>query len=344
MAELLKTDIEHVLTHVAAVWPRLADQTILLTGGTGFFGKWLLESWVAARRVHAGRGQLWLVTRNPSLLLKNLPHLARTEGLHFVIGDVRDFVIPSGLNLDFVLHAATPAFATQEPGFPLEILDTAVCGTRHVLDIALQHGRPKVLFVSSGAVYGRYFDTSQKILETYNGSPDPLNVTSTYGEGKRQAEHLCKLYEQAHSLLFTVARCFAFIGPHLALDGPFAIGNFIRDARGGGPICVRDGSSWRSYLYAADLTIWLWNLLVCGQPGMAYNVGSDDALQIGQLAEQVADFYGCAIEFQNPAGGHKGSYYVPSVDRARVDLGLRVRVDFHDALRRTENFLAQPHG
>jgi len=118
----------------------------------------------------------------------------------------------------------------------------------------------------------------------------------------------------------------------------FAIGNFVRDALAGGPIRIAgDGTPRRSYLYPADLAIWLWTILLKGQPARPYNVGSDQDISIGQLAHCVADngAPGAAVEIaQSPKPGVPPARYVPCVDRARKELGLEVRIPLDEAIRR----------
>jgi dTDP-glucose 4,6-dehydratase len=139
-----------------------------------------------------------------------------------------------------------------------------------------------------------------------------------------------------------IARGFAFVGPHLPLDTHFAVGNFLRDGRAGGPIVVKgDGTAMRSYLYASELAIWLWTMLASGRPGRAYNVGSEEAVSIAELARLVARLFG--VEARIDGGPRDPSLpperYVPSVKRAREELALVQRIDLATGLRRTADWL-----
>jgi dTDP-glucose 4,6-dehydratase len=200
-----------------------------------------------------------------------------------------------------------------------------------------------LLLTSSGAVYGRQPPDLAHIPEDHPGGPDPTDPRSAYGEGKRLAELLCTLFTPGGPAC-KIARCFAFVGPLLPLDRNFAAGNFIRDALAGGPIRVAgDGTPYRSYLFAADLAAWLWTILVRGAPARPYNVGSDAALDIAAVAAAVAGQFRpppAVAVATPPAPGLPAERYVPSVERARRELGLDVWVPLGEALRRTVRFAA----
>jgi nucleoside-diphosphate-sugar epimerase len=282
-----------------------------------------------------------VLTRNPAAFAAKAPHLAKRPDLEFVTGDVRNFPFPEG-TFSHVIHAGTTSSALVEPG---EMFATIVDGTRRVLEFAATHGTRKLLFVSSGAVYGRQPSELTHVPEDYPGAPDPLDPASAYGEGKRAAELLCALASRKLGLETRIARCFAFVGPHLPLDAHFAIGNFIRDALRGGPIQVKgDGSPFRSYLYGADLAVWLWMILFCGHPARAYNVGSEAGMTIAEVAQAVRDSFTPPPSIQiaqapNPA--QPVSRYVPGTHKARTELGLRETMDLSEAIRRTVSWHRQ---
>jgi dTDP-glucose 4,6-dehydratase len=319
------------------MWEQLRGRRVFLTGGTGFLGCWLLESFLYANRAFSLGASVVVLTRSPERFREREPHLANDPAVQLLHGDVRSFTFPDG-DLQFVIHAAadTSARAAEQPALLFEsILD----GSRRVLDLAAAHGTRRILFVSSGAVYGEQSPEITHIPETYLGGPDWLKPRAAYGEGKRAAESMTMLHARQSGIESTIARCFAFVGPHLPLDQHFAIGNFIRDALRGSPIRIHgDGTPMRSYLYASDLAAWLWTLLFTAPSGEAYNVGSDEAVSIAELARTVVEVLGVnsGIEVEQKAvPGAPVAQYVPSIAKAREQLGLRVHVSLRDAIRYT---------
>jgi len=336
----LATDLDHVLAHTTGLWEELRGQRIFITGGTGFFGCWLLESFAWANDKLDLNASALVLTRNVESFRKKAPHLASHPAIQFHPGDVRSFEFPEG-QFSHVIHAATEASAKLIEGNPLLMFDTIVEGTRRTLEFARHSGAKKILLASSGAVYGRQPSELTHLPEEYSGGPEQTDPHWAYGEGKRAAEMLCALYARQHGLEPKIARCFAFVGPYLPLDIHFAIGNFIRDGLKGGPIQVNgDGTPFRSYLYAADLAVWLWTILFHGQPGHPYNVGSEDGRPIGAMANAVAKIAsGLPVTIgQRPQQSNSVSRYVPQTRRAAAELGLQTWISLEDGLTRTWNY------
>ena len=312
---------------------------ILLTGGTGFFGKALLRHLVEWEHWGHDVPRVTLLSRRPDQFANQYPALVQRPWLRMHRGDMSETsTLPCDKTFTHVLHAA--ADSTLGPQLtPLQRYDQIVRGTRNMLDVAVTCGAKRFLLASSGAVYGVQPPQFDQIPVDWHGAPDPLNPANAYGIGKRAAEHLCTLYGQAYGLETIIARCFAFVGPDLPLDVHFAIGNFIRDALWRDRITVAgNGTPLRSYLAQQDLAHWLLKLLNHGQSGQAYNVGSDQAICIADLAFLVRDIVAPGKQVQILGGGEDSgerSVYIPSIQKAKDDLGLSVRISLEDAIRTT---------
>lgn len=333
-------DLDHVLDHAGDALRELAGERVFVTGGTGFFGRWLVESFLWANARLKLDAKLVVLSRDPSALLARAPHLAGAGALELLRGDAASFSLPSGAFFA-VIHAATEP---QLPSLsPSELFCRNVEATRRALALALAARASRFLFTSSGAVYGTQPPGLSHVAEDYLGAPDPTDPRTTYGQSKRASEHLCTLAHAEHGLHATLARCFAFVGPYLPLDAGFAVGNFLRDALAGGPIVIAgDGSPYRSYLYAADLAVWLWTILLRGSGGRVYNVGSEDAVSIEELAHLVQRAVAppCAIRVLGQRDpGLAPARYVPSTARAASELGLRAPIGLASALDRTTQWL-----
>ena len=346
---IIAEDIRGVLSRTQSLWPDLKGASVFITGATGFFGIWLLETLLAANREFSLGCRVIALSRNAASFAAKAPHLAHDAAVIWLAGDVRDFVIPSG-SVTHIIHAATESTSNLNASDPQAMFDVGVEGTRRVLALAREKQVARMLFTSSGAVYGRQPPELSHIPEDFTGGPDPLDRRSAYAEGKRAAEFLCGLAasDPVAPVPVSIARCFAFVGPHLPLDVHFAIGNFIRDALAGGPIRIGgDGTPFRSYLYAADLAEWLVTMHLRGQPGRAYNVGSEEAVSIRQLADRVAAVTATLYAERTPAkvtvakqplSGFPAERYVPDCGRARAELALIPAASLDAAIHRTMQF------
>lgn len=316
----------------------LHGKTVLLTGATGFFGRWLLA---CCDHLHAQGVDLRVValSRDPAHFLAQEPHYRSAAWLRWHQGDVQSPIVLEAGPVDYILHAATDTSADAHK-YKLTIFNTVLDGGRHVLDLAAQRGCSRLLFTGSGAQYGPQRLDVEKQPDDAAQACDSTQAGSAYGESKRALETLASLYAEQHGFECVFTRCFAFGGPGLPLDGHFAIGNFIRDALCRPEITVRSHTPvWRSYLYGADLAVWLLSLLVDAPAGAAYNVGSDQSILITELAERARDLLapGKPIVIADTANAGVGSRYVPDITRARGQ-GLDVWTGLDDTILNTANW------
>jgi len=310
---------------------------ILLTGGTGFFGKALLRQHLTSS--NSTDVEIAVLSRNPCQFLAAHPEFSGHQSINFLKGDIqqRDS-LPWEQNFSHVLHAATDSTISSTLT-PLQRYDQIVDGTRNILDLAVATGARRFLLTSTGAIYGPQPADLHAIPEDWPGSPALAKPTTAYGQAKRAAEHLCALYAEQHGLEIVVARCFAFVGPDLPLFVHFAIGNLIRDALTADLITVSgDGTPLRTYLDQSDLAHWLFSLLEQGRSGEVYNVGSDEVISIAGLAHLVRDILApgrpVAILGQADPSASRNRY-VPDIVKARQELGLNVTIPLAEAIRRT---------
>lgn len=333
---IYNADLDHALQHARDDLLTLKGARIFITGGTGFIGRWLVESLCHANSVLHLDARITVLSRQPDAFFLAFPHLAYDPAVSLHQGDVRTFEFPNG-EFSHVIHGATDVAETIPY---LDVFDVCVNGTRRVLEFCRQRKIREVLLLSSGAVYGpipHHFDT---VPEEYRGMPLVDAINSAYGLGKIGTEWLGKAYSADGEMSCKYARIFAQIGPYLPLDRQFAAGNFVLSALRNEVIIIKgDGTPRRSYMYAADLVIWLWRILIKGDSCRAYNVGSNHSISIRQLATVIAVAAGRSdadIEIQGKIN-NAATYerYVPDTSRAQYELGLKTYIDLEEAVRRT---------
>lgn len=313
------------------LWPLLAGTRLFITGATGFYGKWLLEAIIAANDALGTRIRATLLSRNPARFKAEVPHLGLRPEFEWIVGEPTEFEFPTG-GFDYLIDFATPSAAEVGAG-GTAIVERCLQGSANLIRFAKATGVRRVLYASSGAVYGSQPADVEQLTEDY--AADPATV-SPYGRLKLRSEAL--LLESGLDCVIT--RGFAFIGPYLPLTDKFAAGSFLRDATMGNPVHVRGGAcKVRSYLYAADLAIWLLTLLANGDDGLVINVGSDQPLTLIALANAIAKRYAgtTVIESEVTAPDR----YVPSIEKARAEYHLHPLLPIEISIDRTCAWLPQ---
>jgi len=346
-AEFLKSEFESIRSSLTDVLPQVRGKTLLLTGATGFFGKWLVGFFSHLIARGDCDVKILAVSRNSRSFLTNFPFV--TPGsIQWIDADLSkrgdlERALPAGARFDFILHAATPGTLGIYENHPVEAFHTMNVGMETVLELARTQ-RARVLFTSSGAVYGKQPSEISHLREDFTGGPVCTDYRSVYGEAKRMNETLCAAYGKEFGVETVIARCFAFVGPFLPLDEHFAVGNFIGDCLAQRPITILgDGTPHRSYLYSSDLVVGLLKLLVQGRAGHAYNLGSDESVSIETLALRCVEINQrelngntkLDVDVKSKKTGAPPARYVPSIEKMKAEMGFAPTVSLSEGISRT---------
>ena len=315
----------------------LKNQRILITGGTGLFGYWILDFFLNINSYFNLESNVTLLTRrNPSEILKNIP-LEFHKYISFIQGDIRNFEFPEQ-EFDFLIHGSGLPKSSIYEIEPFAMNDVIVNGTTHILKLIKKSKIKKLLFISSGAAYGDQPFNTDYLSEDLNIAPSTIQSSSLYGEAKRISEILCIIAGKENQVEVKIARCFTFTGSNIPLDQHFAVGNFINDVLNNRDILITgDSRTIRSYMYSTDLSHWLWTILLEGKNNEIYNVGSDEPISILELAnlvKKVTNHKGKIIENKN---FHNKTFnkYLPSIEKAKSDLSLKINVNIEEAIEKT---------
>jgi nucleoside-diphosphate-sugar epimerase len=309
--------------------------TLLVIGGSGFFGKSILDMFQRGELGRWNVDKVIAMSRSAKRLDTEAPELVRgnVELLELDISTTND--LPEA---DYVIHAAASTDARNYLNSGDKERENIQAGTLNYCNLArIVHKNSKILYVSSGAVYGIQPADIGFIDETYqfNDHMDIPEGKRDYAVAKRDAEALIKELG-ADKMNVSIARCFAFVGKYLPRDQHFAIGNFIADGLAGKPIKVNANHMvYRSYMYADDLVVWLMEILISANTDCPiFNVGSDEALTIGGLAKKVGSYFGVDVDSEK-LSSPKIDRYVPSIGKALNMLGLKCRYGLDNALNET---------
>ena len=283
------------LLRLNTTFGELAGSRILLTGGTGFVGKWLLQTARDAQAASLNHIEVVIPTRSVSAEHVQSALQIDCPNVSFIAGNFLEDEIDFG-KVDMIIHAATPASAKLNAENPSEMLRLNIAAMESVLRLANEN--TPLLFTSSGAVYGTQPESMTHIPEGTIVPNPPKDQLNAYAQGKQSAEQMCRDAGADGRCKPIIARLFAFGGEYLPRDTHFAIGNFVQNALDRKPIVVNgDGQARRSYLYGADMATWLWSALAHGGNGEALHIGSERSISILELAQCVARVSGEVLNY-----------------------------------------------
>lgn len=334
--EMVYADLVSVLRHLDPT--PLAGSHLFLTGCTGFVGAWLLRA-LACLNDQGLAVRATVLTRDSVSFAHRNPLLATAPWLHLLTGNVTSTSFDTG-PVDFIVHGASAVRpAAMHDGYV--VMQDLVIGTQRVLEHAASVGAKRVLLLSSGAVYGPLPEGATAYSEHLNCRVSP---TDAYASGKLAMEALALAHARNRGLSAVIARMFAFAGPWL--PDHLAVAQILRMMVEEELVRLSgDGKQVRSFLYGADMAVWLLALLAHGENGLICNVGSDEAHELSslariavmQLAPKKAVEMGCA-----PADPLR-NYYVPDIGLARSRFNLAPWSSLSTALDRHFTWLATPH-
>jgi dTDP-glucose 4,6-dehydratase len=288
-------NIPNLLPRLQKGFTDLDGARILLTGGTGFVGKWILRTAKLAQENSQVKIELVVPTRQLFALHVQYALQIGCPNVSFVVGNFIEDKVDIG-RVDMIIHAATPASAKLNAENPSGMLRLNISAMESVLRLANED--TPLLFTSSGAVYGTQAESMTHIPEGTIVPNPPKDQLNAYAQGKQAAEQMCRDAGAEGRCKPIIARLFAFGGEYLPRDTHFAIGNFVQNALDRKPIVVNgDGQARRSYLYGADMATWLWSALAHGGIGEPLHIGSERSISILELARCVARVSGEVLNY-----------------------------------------------
>ncbi len=310
-----------------------AVRTLLIIGGTGFFGKSILDAYLAGALAPWQIGKIIIMARHATILPQRITYFAQPT-IEWLDADITSCdVLPAA---DIVIHAAASTDARDYLLQPAQQRENIIAGTLNYCRLAPQfHADSLIVYASSGAVYGQL---EPRIAVDENTALRPIETLpagkQSYAAAKRDAEAAVRNLAQ-HGMRVSIARCFAFMGRWLPRDQHFAIGNFMQNVLDGQSIEVKATRPvYRSYMHAQDLVTWLMTIAsVASTDCPVYNVGSDEALEMGEIAARVAHA-GCVPLQLATHTETEPDWYIPSIAHAR-QLGLELQYTFDQAVALT---------
>jgi UDP-glucuronate decarboxylase len=354
-ADIVRGDLEYIADSLENEFNQMAGAKLLITGGAGFLGYYLVQSvlhWNRTRAHQGARIQLTIYDNYIRGVPDWLTQLSGDPNLTLVKHDITHPLPEDIDDFQYIVHAASIASPIYYRLHPIETMDANVNGLRYLLEYCRARStmdKPVkgFLFYSTSEIYGDPTPENIPTPETYRGNVSCTGPRACYDESKRYGETLCVNFAQQYNLPIKIARPFNNYGPGLKITDRRVLPDFARDALDGKDIVMlSDGSPTRTFCYVADAITGYYKILIDGQPGESYNIGVDKPeISIAELADRV-------VALAKTLWGYRGRVVrrtstdqdyltdnpnrrCPVIDKARDHLGYNPSISIDEGLARS---------
>lgn len=341
MNRVLEDDLEQIIAEDIN-WSALKEKTVLITGASGMIGSYMLYVLTQLNDRQGYGIKVLAMLRNE----KKLPEDIRgREDVTVLVKDVTEKLDIEG-EIDYVIHAASPASPLIMQNQPVETIAANTIGTYNTLELAKEKQASGYLFISSREVYGQPEEGQEFFYENTYGFVDQLNPRSCYSEGKKAAETICVCFHEEYGLNTKIARLAHTYGPGMSIYDGRVQADFLKNVFYNEDIVLKsEGTAVRTYTYIADAISALYRILL-NSDEMVYNIGNEDGkVSIRELAEIMVSIYperGLKLVFDIPKGGTKGTapYTLGILNSGKLrSIGWNPRYSVKDGFKRTLEYL-----
>lgn len=338
---VVQNDIKEIAKSLTDVLPKLSGKTILITGGAGFLGRYILKLLNYINKENLEKPCKVICIDNFITGIKDV--LQETSNFTFIQSDIRN-QINIEEDIDYILHAAgiaSPAFYSK---FPMETIEVTTYGTDNVLKLANEKKIKSIVYFSSSEIYG---DPDTKFIptaETYNGNVSCTGPRACYDESKRLGETLCMTYYRKYDVPVKIIRIFNVYGPGLRRDDERVIPSFVNKAIKGEDIIIRTKNSTRAFCYITDIIDGIFRLLFSDLNGEAVNVGNPvEEIDMISVATKIKKLFYDKIDIKEEKaegvyGESNPKRRCPNITKAIKLLGYTPKVNFDEGLKRFINW------
>ena len=274
------------------------EGNILITGATGLIGSCLVDLLMRHSFCH-----IYAMGRNSQRAEQRFADYWQQPRFHFIRHDICQS-LECTENFHYIIHAASNASPNFFQKSPVEVMKSNLNGLCQLVEYGLAHHMQRMLYVSSGEVYGE--GDGSVFTEESSGHIDILSPRACYPSSKRAAETLCAAYIQEYGADIVIARPCHTYGPYFTESDNRVYAQFIRNIMNDEDIVMKSrGEQFRSWLYVVDCAVAMLLLLTKGNSGEAYNVANEESnITIRQLAEEIAKIGNKKVVFDLAENGN----------------------------------------